>query len=460
MTVAPEVPSRSRLSVIVQYGLLAGPLLSMLDTSIVTVAIEPIARELHAGLATVQWTISGYLLALGTGLAGTAYLARRFGTLPVYRVSLIAFTIVSVACALAPDAGALIGARVVQGLVGAPLVPLAMSMLLGSGGSASGISPLTGVLLFAGPAFGPTVGGTLIDVAGWRAIFLINAPVGVVAAWSAWRLPSSIAPGRSAKSAFDLPGLLMLASGLTLVLAGTSQGGAHGWGGRSAWAPLAAGLALLAVYTRWASRREQPALDLSLARSRVAALSMSLCALAEVVTWAAVFLLPVFVQTAQGRSALAAGVTLAPQGVITGLSTALGSTALKRFTIRTTACTGFVVLTGTSLGLLVIGAHTALWVVAVILACRAASIGLVITPLLTAVTQPLPPDQLGDANTLFTAWEQVAGSFGIGLITALYVSTARSHGVVTALHTAGAVLAAIAACGVIAALALPAARNA
>ena len=167
---SPGPPRKARG--LVQYALVAGPLLSMLDSSIVTVAVEPIARELHAGLTTVQWAVSGYLLALGAGLAGTAYLARRCGTLPVYRTSVIAFTLASAMCALAPDAAALIAARVVQGLVAAPLVPLAMSMLLGRGPEGGGgngsrsISPLAGIMLFLGPALGPTVGGALIGVAG------------------------------------------------------------------------------------------------------------------------------------------------------------------------------------------------------------------------------------------------------------------------------------------------------
>src|SRR5215470_3212360 len=133
----------------VQYALLAGPLLSMLDSSVVNVAAEPIARELHASLGTVQWTVSGYLLALGTGLAGTAYLARRYGTLPVYRASVIAFTAASALCALAPGIEVLVGARILQGLVAAPLVPLAMSMLLGRDSrGARSISPLAGIVLF------------------------------------------------------------------------------------------------------------------------------------------------------------------------------------------------------------------------------------------------------------------------------------------------------------------------
>jgi EmrB/QacA subfamily drug resistance transporter len=383
----------------------------MLDSSIVNVAVEPIARELDAGLTAVQWTVSGYLLALGAGLAGTAYLARRFGTLPVYRASVIAFTAASALCALAPDVGVLVGARIVQGLVAAPLVPLAMSMLLGrDSGGARAISPVAGILLFLGPALGPTVGGALIGAAGWRGIFLINVPLGALAAVAVRYVPRAMAPGRRPGARFDLPGLILLAAGLTGLLLGASQGGSAGWAAPSTWVPLAAGAALPACYAGWAARRDQPALDLSLARQSGPALSMALCALASVVTWAAVFLLPVFVQSVQGRSALVAGLAMAPQGLITGLSTTL-------------------------------------------------AVGLVITPLLQALVQPLRPDQLGDANTLFNTWQRIAGSFGIGLVAALYATQARTVGPVVALHSAGLVLVAIAAAGALGALALPPLRN-
>ena len=450
---------RGPVTPLVQYALLAGPLLSMLDSSIMSVAVEPIARELHASLTTVQWTVSGYLLALGAGLAGTAYLARRFGTLPVYRASVIAFTIASALCAVAPDAGILVAARVLQGLVAAPLVPLAMSMLLGGSGSARSISPLAGIMLFLGPALGPTVGGALIGAGGWRAIFLINVPLGAAAALAVRFVPAALAPGRTPGARFDLPGLILLAAGLTGLLLGSSQGAAGGWGTPFTWAPLAAGAALLACYIGWAAHRDQPALDLSLARRRVPALSMGLCALASLVTWAAVFLLPVFVQSAQGRTALAAGLAMAPQGLITGLSTALAPRLLAGLTVRVTAACGFAVLAAASLGLLVIEARTPLWVIAVILACRSVSIGLVIAPLLQALTGPLRPGQLGDANTLFNTCQRVAASFGIGLVAALYTTQARLHGQVAALHLTGIVLAAACLAGLLAALALPGPRT-
>jgi EmrB/QacA subfamily drug resistance transporter len=450
---------------LVQYALVAGPLLSMLDSSIVTVAVEPIARELHAGLTTVQWAVSGYLLALGAGLAGTAYLARRYGTLPVYRTSVVAFTLASAMCALAPDAAALIAARVVQGLVAAPLVPLAMSMLLGRGPEGGGgngsrsISPLAGIMLFLGPALGPTVGGALIGVAGWRSIFLINVPLGALAAVAVGSVPPALAPGRQPGTRFDLPGLVLLAAGLTGLLLGASQGASAGWSSGTSWVPLAAGAVLSACYVGWAARRDSPALDLSLARRRGPVLSMGLCALASVVTWAAVFLLPVFVQSVQGRSALAAGLAMAPQGLITGLSTALAPRWLARLTVRVTVASGFAALALASLGLLLIGAATPLWLIAVILSARSVSVGLIINPLLQALLQPLRPGQLADAGTLFNAWQRIAGSFGIGLVAALYATQARGLGPVAALHACGAVLAAISVAGALAAAALPVARN-
>ena len=454
-----DVASRPQIGPLAQYALLAGPLLSMLDSSVVNVAVEPIARELGASLAVVQWAVSGYLLALGAGLAATAFLSRRFGTLPVYRASVVAFTIASALCAFAPGALALDGARVLQGLAAAPLVPLAMSMMLGRAGGGRSISPLAGIMLFVGPALGPTIGGALIGAAGWRSIFLINVPFGVVAARAVTAIPASLVPSRQPGARFDLTGLVLLAGGLTALLYGISQGAAGGWTAVSAWAPCAAGAGLAGCYAVWAARTEQPVLDLSLARQRVPALSMGLCALASVVTWAAIFLLPIFVQSVQGRSALAAGLAMLPQGVITGVSAALGPRLLTRFTVRGTVLAGFTILAAASLGVLLIGAGTPLWLTAAILATRSVSIGLVITPLLQAVTGPLAPAQMGDASTVFNVWQRIAGSFGISLIASLYAAHAVSDGPVAALHQIGVVIAALAATGALAALALPGTRN-
>ena len=132
---------------------------------------------------------------------------------------------------------------------------------------------------------------------------------------------------------------------------------------------------------------------------------------------------------------------------------------LTGLTVRVTVLAGFAVLAVASLGLLLVAKTTSLWLIALILACRSVSIGLVINPLLQALTEPLRPDQLGDANTLFNTWQRIAGSFGIGLLAALYAAQSQTHGPVPALHLTGLILAAIAGVGALAALALPAVRN-
>jgi len=449
-----------RLTPVVQYALLAGPLLSMLDSSIVNVAVAPIARELHASLPVVQWTVSGYLLALGTGLAVTAYLSRKFGTLPLYQASVLAFTVASAACAAAPNVEFLLLTRIVQGLVAAPLVPMAMSMLFGRSEATRSMPVTAGLLLFLGPALGPTVGGALIGAVGWRSIFLINIPTGVAAVLAVRRIPPDMAPGPSENSSLDLRGLLLLTVGLALLLLGISQGGVVGWASTESWLPLLVGTALLMTYAPWAARIDQPALNLDLARNAAAALALTLCALASVVTFAAVFLLPVFIQEVQGHSALAAGLAMLPQGLVTGLSTVLGQRAVGKVTVRTTVLTGFALLTITSAGLLAINEQTSLGVTALLLAGRSVSIGLVISPLLTVLTEPLQEAELNDATTLFNIWQRIAGSLGVGLIASVFAEQARTHGPVDALHVIAILITVVAAVGFAGSPLLPATRAA
>lgn len=447
--------SVGKLGAAAQYALLAGPLLSMLDSSIVNVAIAPIGNALHAGIDTVQWVSSGYMLALGTGLALTSYLARRFGTLRTYRAGVAAFTAASVLCAIAPSAPLLIGARILQGLTGATLVPLAMGMLMGSSGASRGISPLAGMLLFLGPALGPSLGGVLIGAFGWRSIFLINLPVGLLAVFAARFVPASVAPGRAQDTHLDVPGLILLALGLFGVLFGLDRSESAGWAHPASWLTLVIGALLLVGYTLHAHRTPHPALDLRILHDRSAALSFALCAAASIAAWSILFLLPVFVQQVQGHSALMAGLALLPQGILTGLGTVAGQKVADRIGLRWTVVIGFAVLLASSLGLLAIGVDTSLWLTSAILAARSAAIGLVITPLLTVVNLRLRLDEQADANTVFNATQRIAGSLGIGLLAGVFTTQSASIGPASALRQVAIIVAALAAAATVAAALLP-----
>jgi EmrB/QacA subfamily drug resistance transporter len=452
---APSV----RFRPIAQYALLAGPLLTMLDSSIVNVAVEPIARQTHASLPTVQWIISGYLLALGTGLALTSYLSRRFGTIPTYTGFLAAFTAASALCGAAPGVGVLIAARVLQGLAGAPLVPLAMSMLLGGSGGSRRMSPAAGVLLFLGPALGPSLGGMLLGAIGggqgWRAIFLINIPIGLLAVGAARRLPGHLAPPAQRSARPDLAGLGLLAVGLVAVFFGVDRVTRGALTPPATWGPIAGGVAVLAAYAVRSGRVAHPALDLSILRQWPVALAFTLCGAASVAAWSIVFVVPIFLESGQRHSAFITGVALLPQGIVTGVGTLAGAGAAARIGVRPTVLSGFALLVASSTGLFAIGAGTPLWLTGLILTARAAAVGLVITPLVLVATEPLRPEQQADANTAFNVVQRVLGSFGIGVVATLFTRRSADVGQVPALHTVAIAITALAAAATIAAVFLP-----
>ncbi|GAA4258453.1 DHA2 family efflux MFS transporter permease subunit [Dactylosporangium darangshiense] len=445
-----------RLGGLMQLGLLAGPLLTMVDSSIVNVAAPDIARELGAGLPTTQWVVSGYLLALAAGLTTTSYLARRFGTMRVYGAALAAFVLASALCSAAPGIGVLIAARALQGLAGAPLVPLAMSVLLGRQGAARRIPVTAGLLFFLAPAIGPSLGGLLIAAGGWRWIFLVNLPVGLLALLGVRRLPDGVAPHADGRARPDPLGLALLSAGLVAALYGASRATVDGWGQPVALVALCGGGALLVAYTGWALRTSQPALDLALLRHGRSALALGLSVAASVVAFAAVFLMPVFTQSVQHHTAFATGLALLPQGLITGVGTAAGQRLAERYGVRPLVFAGFALLAVAGAGLLLVGQDTPLWVTATILSGRAAAIGFGLTPLLSVMLAPLSDTQMADGSTLFNIAQRLGGSIGVGVLGSLLAARAAAVGPIAGFHEIGAILTGLALAAAALALLLPA----
>jgi len=384
-TLAPDAPARRSLSQAMQVALLAGPFLSMVDSDIVNVALPAIAGQVHAALDTAQWVLSGYLLAAAAGLAASAYLAKRVGTLRVYLASLVGFTLASALCALAPTLGVLIAARVLQGALGAPLIPLAMTLLMGREGAGRGMPAAAGILLFLAPALGPTLGGALLRVTAWPAIFLINVPVGLIGALLVARALVG-SPERGDPSVrVDPLGLALLAGGLVAAIYGATQGPLRGWGSLSSWPYLASGVVLLGTYALWARHRPHPAVDLTLLRHPQAALAVGLCALVSVVMFAMLVLIPLYMEDLQGLSPLVAGLALLPQGVVTGVGLGLGKRVAACWGTRLSALLGLAILAVGTAALLLLTATTPAWATATILCARGVAVGLTIRPLLDAM---------------------------------------------------------------------------
>ncbi|PXA67206.1 DHA2 family efflux MFS transporter permease subunit [Cryobacterium arcticum] len=445
---APATGASTPLGAIARYGLLIGPLLSMIDSSIVNVAVPDIATELGADLTAVQWVVSGYLLALGVSLSVTAYLAKRFGTMRIYTISMILFVLVSAACAIAPTIEFLIAARALQGFVGAPLVPLALSILLGKDGIGGGKVPISAALiLFLAPALGPTLGGLLIGAGGWRWIFLVNVPVGIIGLLLLVRIPSGIGAQPNRATRFDPVGFTLLAVGLTAALFGATEGTAEGWDSPASYLPLGIGLVLLVLYTLWALRHAHPAVDVQMIRNKNSALALLLQVLCSVIAFGTVFLMPIFTQSVQGHSAMATGLALLPQGIIMGVGTVVGQRLSRIVPLRMLVAFGFLVLAVSSVFLLSLEQDTPLWGTALMLSGRAIAIGFVTTPLLVAMLAPLPEEKLADGNTLFNITQRLGGSIGVSILGSLVAGGATLAATIDAFHLVGWVLIGIALVG-------------
>jgi predicted MFS family arabinose efflux permease len=243
--------------------------------------------------------------------------------------------------------------------------------------------------------------------------------------------------------------------GLVSALAGASRAAGEGWTDPRAMVTLGAGVALLLAYAWWAPRTRDPAVDLTLLQHGRSALALVLSVTSSIVAFAAVFLLPVFTQSVQRHSAFATGLALLPQGVITGVGTALGQRLAARYGVRYLVVTGFAVLAVASSGLLLLTATTPLWATSLILAGRAAAIGFGITPLLSVMLAPLPDTKLADGNTLFNIAQRLGGSIGVGILGSLLAARAVQVGPVPAFHEIGLVLAGLAVAAALLALRLP-----
>lgn len=423
-----NIPSRPLRGWIV-VGLLAGPFLTMVDSSIVTVSLPAIATSFHRSLGSVQWVASAYLLSLGLTLAIVADGAKRWGSLRLYTVSLIGFTLGSGLSALAPSLPWLIAARVVQGLFGGPLVPLAMNMLFGGDSQTQKQMPaVAGMVLFLAPAIAPALGGVLIHWGGWPLIFLVNVPVGALAGVGVRHIPPELGGRPHAMvPRFDGLGLVGLAVALTAVTYGAVDGPQRGWWAATVWPLWVGGLLLLVAYGGWARRRRHPIVNVSFMANGQAVLALILSALVSVVTFGVIFLVPVFMQSIQGRSPVVAGLTLLPQGLVTGVGAVIGNQLPHRWGTRATVLLGLGLLTASTLTLYAVTVTTPAWLIALLIMGRGFAIGLVIQPLLNGLMGRLPKDRIPDGTTVFNIVERVGGTVGIGLLVSLLTVRETAH---------------------------------
>src|SRR5499425_1024695 len=290
-----------------------GTIMTVLDLTVVNVAIPTLGSDLAASIPAIQWVLTGYMLAFATVIPLTGWAAERFGAKRVWLAALLLFLAGSVLAAAAWSIGSLIAFRVLQGLGAGMILPIGQTILAQAAGPQrmGRVMSVIGVPMLLAPVFGPVIGGAIISAASWRWIFLINLPIGAAALLPAARRVPDARPRLGQR--LDLRGLALLFSGIAVFLYGMSEAGNHGGFGspRTIIAALA-GLALIALYFWHATTLGKDALiDVPLLRRRGFAAAAALNLLLVIALFGSLILIPLYYQVVRHDGPLQMALPLA-----------------------------------------------------------------------------------------------------------------------------------------------------
>ena len=435
----------------------------ILDGTVVNVALPAIGRALHFPAGDLQWVVSGYVLLSGGLMLLGGRTADVTGRRRVFLAGLTVFTAASLASGLAPTSGALVAARAGQGLGAALLTPAALSIITTTYSGARRAAALSawGAIGAGGAAAGVLAGGILTTWLGWRSVFLINVPVGLVAGLLSLHLVPRSQPTAGTGRELDLPGAFLVTAGLVTGVYAITGAPAHGWGSARTLLLLAASLGLLAAFAVAERSARRPLVPPPTWRSRslVAGLAVMLGATAVLI--GTFFLNSLYLQDVEGASALRAGLEFLPLVAVIGLGAHTTSKLLPQAGSRALSVAGLVLMGGGALLLSAVSARSG-YLTGVLpgLLLVGAGTGVVFPAASVTALSDVDDDRAGAASGLLTTAHDIGAALGVAVFSA--VATAQvsvgagfavgyRHGFVVAAVTA-------AAFAVIALIALPAVR--
>ncbi len=376
-----------------------GAIMSILDTTVVNVAINTLSRDFDTDLATIQWIVTGYTLALATVIPVTGWAADRFGTKRLYILAIVLFVGGSALCGAAWSAESLIAFRVLQGLGGGMLMPAGMTILTRAAGPqrVGRVMAIIGVPMLLGPIMGPILGGWLVDEVSWRWIFFINLPIGAVALILSLRILPKDEPQPGER--FDVLGLALLSPGLALMIYGLAESASSGgFGATGVWAPALIGAALVVGFVFHALRTPHALIDLRLFKNRTFAAASATLVLMIISVFGAMLLLPLYLQAVRGESAFDSGLLLAPQGIGAMIVMPIAGQLADRTGIGRVVIPGLLILLASTVGLTQLSGDTSYWTLSAILFVMGIGMGFSMMPLMTGALQTLRRIQIARAQ--------------------------------------------------------------
>ncbi|PZF85127.1 DHA2 family efflux MFS transporter permease subunit [Jiangella anatolica] len=414
-----------------------GAIMSILDITVVSIALPTFQSEFETTYATVAWTMTAYTLALAAVIPVTGWAADRFGTKRLYLASLVLFTLGSVLCAFAWDIGPLIGARVLQGLGGGMLMPLGMTIMTRAAGPdrVGRVMAVLGVPMLLGPIGGPILGGWLIDIASWHWIFIINLPIGIAALIFAWRILPKDQPQPS--ESFDFVGMALLSPGLAAFLYGVSSIPEHGTvRNAEVLVPAIIGLVLVIAFVFHALRKSHPLIDLHLFLNRHLTIAVVTMSLFIVAFMGAGLLFPGYFVQVRGESTTMAGILLAPQG----LGAMVTMPIAGRLTDKTgpgKLVLGGIVLIAIGMGTFTqLGADTSYPLLLGSLFVMGLGMGMTMMPIMTAALASLTHGEVARGSTLMNIVQQTGGSIGTAVMSVILTNNILNNDAATAYNGA------------------------
>jgi EmrB/QacA subfamily drug resistance transporter len=400
-----------------------GAIMSILDITVVSVALPTFQSVFNASYADVAWTMTAYTLALATVIPATGWAADRFGTKRLYMAALVLFTFGSGMCATADSIEMLIAYRVLQGLGGGMLMPLGMTIMTRAAGPhrIGRLMAILGIPMLLGPIGGPILGGWLIDAASWHWIFLINLPVGVASlAYAAWALPKD---NPEPSETFDFVGALMLSPGLALFLYGVSSLPDTGTiTAPETWATMLIGGLLVIAFVFYSFRPKHPLLDLRLFRNRgltIASLSLFVFIIAFM---GAGLLFPSYFQWVRGESTLHAGLLMAPQGLGAMVTMPIAGMLADKVPVGRTVPFALVLIAAGFFTFTQLDANTSYVLLCGSLFVMGLGMGGTMMPIMTSALKTLAGPDVARGSTLVNILQQIGSSIGAAVMSVILTS--------------------------------------
>jgi len=399
--------------------LIVGMFMSVLDISIVNVAVPSIQKDFGTTSQEIQWITTAYSLALGVIVPVSGWLGDRAGLTRAYIVSLLGFCVGSALCGMAWDLNSMIVFRILQAIPGGimPVVTLAMVYRIAPKDKIGTAMGLYGLGVVFAPAVGPTLGGYLVEHADWRLIFLINVPIGLVGAVLAMFLVPRFPI--SPDTRLDVWGFLTVATGLFALLLALSQGQDWGWTGYRVLILITVGVLSLALFVVIELHVEQPLIDVRVFKIRPFTNSLLLLTVLSVGLFAVLFYIPLFVQEGQGITPVRAGLMMLPEAIAMGAIMPVAGQLYDRFGPRWPAVIGLLIAAYGTYLLCGINADVTLQDLVVWTWIRGVGNGLAMMAIMTAGLDALPARQVNEASAVSNAVQRVSASLGLAVLTAI-----------------------------------------